>query len=261
MQEHRARKRFGQNFLTDAMLVQRIVRAIAPQADDCMVEIGPGQGALTGPLREMLNVLHVVEIDRDLATHLRERNDPGLRVIEQDALQLDLQALFPGRDDLRVVGNLPYNISTPLLFHLLQQRASIRDMHFLLQREVVDRMAAAPGSGVYGRLSVMLQYCCAVEPLFHVPPEAFRPRPKVQSRVVRLIPREPHPIAEDPALLERLVKSAFSMRRKTLRNGLRAWVDADVIREAGLSAELRPEQVSVDEWVTLANVATGRGVY
>lgn len=259
VEPHRARKRFGQNFLTDAALVQRIVGAIAPRPDDCVVEIGPGQGALTGPLRALLPELHVVEIDRDLAAALRERGDPGLHVIEQDALTLSLAEHFPGRDDLRVVGNLPYNISTPLLFHLLSQRSHIRDMHFLLQREVVDRMAAAPGTGTYGRLSVMLQYHCDVEPLFVVPPEAFRPRPQVFSRVVRLRLREPEVVVQDAALLERLVKTAFGMRRKTLRNALRKLADEETIVTAGLQPGVRPEQVSVPEWVRLANVATARG--
>ncbi len=258
METHYARKRFGQNFLASEVIVQRIVRAIAPQPDDCMIEIGPGRGAMTVPLRERLNALHVVEIDRDLATALRGRDDPGLHVFEQDALQLDLAALFAGRDDLRVVGNLPYNISTPLLFHLLQQRSLIRDMHFLLQREVVDRMAANPGSGTYGRLSVMLQYHCDVEPLFQVPPEAFRPRPKVQSRLVRLVPRAPAVVAEDAALLERLVKAAFGMRRKTLRNGLRGLAGEPVIRAAGIAPETRPEQLAVADWVRLANTVSAQ---
>lgn len=254
--QHRARKRFGQNFLTSEALVQRIVRSIAPRSGDCLIEIGPGQGALTGPLRALLDELYVVEIDRDLAAALRARSDPGLHVIEQDALALHLPTLMPGRADIRIAGNLPYNISTPLLFHLLEQRALIRDMHFLLQREVVDRMAAAPGSGEYGRLSVMLQYCCEVEPLFQVPPEAFRPRPRVQSRLVRLVPRAPEVVARDHALLGSLVKTAFGMRRKTLRNALRNLVGAETIQAAGLAPGLRPEQLSVADWVSLANAAS-----
>ncbi len=256
--KHQARKRFGQNFLIDEQIVDRILRAINPQAGDAVVEIGPGQGALTRPLLERLQALHVIEIDRDLAAELRAWNEPRLHILEADALRVDYASEFPVAGGLRVVGNLPYNISTPLLFHLLSCRAVIRDLHFLLQKEVVDRMAAGPGNGTYGRLSVMMQYHCEVESLFRVPPEAFRPRPKVDSRIVRLVPRAPEVVVTDPACLERIVRVSFTKRRKTLRNCLRDLADEALIESAGLTAVMRPEEVPVVAWARLANLITAQ---
>lgn len=252
---HSPRKRFGQHFLHDRGTVGRIVAAIAPARGETIVEIGPGEGVLTEPLLAAAGQLHAVEVDRDLASALRGRADwsDTLRVHEADALRFDFAALAPAGDRVRVVGNLPYNVSTPLLFHLLEQRTAIADMHFMLQREVVDRMAAEPGSGRYGRLSVMIQAWCRVAPLFRVAPGAFRPPPAVESAVVRLVPHaEP---AVDPAHAERfgeIVRRAFSVRRKTLRNGLRGCVDADTIEAAGIDPGIRPEQLRVEDFARLA---------
>lgn len=252
---HNPRKRFGQHFLHDRGTVDRIVAAIAPARDETIVEIGPGEGVLTGPLLAATGRLHAVELDRDLAAALRGRADwsDKLCVHEADALRFDFAALAPAGGRLRVVGNLPYNISTPLLFHLLEQRAAIADMHFMLQREVVDRMAAAPGSGVYGRLSVMIQAYCVVTRLFRVAPGAFRPPPAVESAVVRLVPHaRPLVDAAHAARFGEIVRRAFSVRRKTLRNGLRGFVEADTITAAGIDPGTRPEQLHVEDFARLA---------
>jgi len=252
---HNPRKRFGQHFLHDRGTVERIVAAVAPARGETIVEIGPGEGVLTGPLLAAAGHLHVVEVDRDLAAALRERVDwsDTLCVHEADALRFDFTALAPANGCLRVVGNLPYNISTPLLFHLLEQRAAIADMHFMLQREVVDRMAAEPGSGVYGRLSVMIQAWCGVTRLFRVAPGAFRPPPAVESAVVRLVPRaRPLVDAADAARFGEIVRRAFSVRRKTLRNGLRNYMDADTIAAAGIDPGTRPERLGVEDFAHLA---------
>jgi 16S rRNA (adenine1518-N6/adenine1519-N6)-dimethyltransferase len=251
---HQARKRFGQHFLVDRSAIARIVQAIAPAAGDRIVEIGPGQGALTEPLLQRVESMDAVEIDRDLASALAARF-PGerLRVHLADALQFDFCSLGEG---LRVVGNLPYNISSPLMFRLAQQIACVRDCYFMLQLEVVDRMAATPGSKTYGRLSVMLQYRFLVEKLFRVPAGAFRPVPKVESAVVRLIPKpsgEPH--ARDESLFNALVAGAFSHRRKTLRNALLDWLAPEQIARAGIDPGARPETLSVEQFVRLADVA------
>jgi 16S rRNA (adenine1518-N6/adenine1519-N6)-dimethyltransferase len=242
----KARKRFGQHFLHDPGVLKRIVDAIDPARGDVVVEIGPGEGALTRPLLERLEHLTVVEIDRDLAARLahefpRER----LTVIGADVLAQDFSAFAPG---LRVVGNLPYNISTPILFHLARHADRVRDMHFMLQREVVDRMTAAPSTPAYGRLSVMLQVRFAMAKLFNVPPGAFRPPPKVDSAVVRLVPLAQKP-ACDETLLERLVREAFSARRKTLRNALP--LSAAEYGLLGIDPGLRPENLSPADYVRI----------
>ena len=255
---HIPRKRFGQHFLHDRGIIDKIVSAIGPQPGERIVEIGPGLGALTCPLLARHGELDVVELDRDVIPRLLENcGDKGeLRVHNVDALRFDFAELA-GAKRIRVVGNLPYNISTPLIFHLLESADRIIDMHFLLQKEVVDRLAAAPGSDDYGRLSVMVQYRCRAESLFRVGPGAFSPPPKVDSAVVRLIPfaELPYP-AQDEALFARLVNQAFSKRRKTLRNGLKDLLDADGIEAAGIDPGIRPERVSVEEFVRLANAAS-----
>ena len=258
--QHQARKRFGQNFLTNDQVVNRIVDAIAPEPGQLIIEIGPGQAALTEPMRESGAELLVVEIDRDLAGRLTSRfaGAANVTVREADALRADFAELSGGRH-FRLVGNLPYNISTPLLFHVLAWSGLITDMHFMLQHEVVNRMAAAPGSKRWGKLSVMCQLHCSVAPLFDVPPEAFSPAPKVQSTVVRLVPhREPPVEIEDMAAFDRLVTQAFSMRRKTLRNSLRRLVDADAMEAAGIDPGLRPERISLEQFARLAALGARR---
>jgi 16S rRNA (adenine1518-N6/adenine1519-N6)-dimethyltransferase len=255
--QHRARRRFGQNFLVDARVVSRIVEAIAPGPGDTLLEIGPGRGALSAPLAASGAELHLLEIDRDLAAVLRDTfaGAENVTVHIGDALKADLSALF-GNRRLRLAGNLPYNISTPLLFHVLTWSGQISDMHFTLQQEVVERMSAAPGERHRGRLSVMCQLRCSVTPLFGVPPEAFRPVPKVQSAVVRLVPHASPPVRiDDMARFERLVAQAFSMRRKTLRNALRGLLDADAIVAVGVDPALRAEVLDLADFAALANVA------
>jgi len=258
---HVHKKRFGQHFLHDAGLLRRIVQAIAPQPGEHVVEIGPGDGALTIPLLRALGRLTVVELDRDLIPRLRAAAEGvgELDIVHADVLGVDLTALAAGRP-LRVVGNLPYNISSPILFHCLDHLDAIVDMHFMLQKEVVERMAAAPGSKVYGRLSVMLQLACRVEPLLDVPPGAFRPPPKVDSAVVRLRPRprDERPRA-DAAAVARVVKAAFGQRRKTLANALRDVVDADRIAAAGIDPRARAEQLAPADFVALAAAAPPPG--
>ena len=254
--EHRARKRFGQNFLTDPLLIQRIVNTVAPAAGELILEIGPGQAALTGPLAASGAELHLLEIDRDLAARLQTQFTAGsnIKVHSGDALKTDFGELLGGRA-FRLVGNLPYNISTPLLFHVMRWKKLIRDMHFMLQHEVVRRMAAAPGGKAWGKLSLMCQYHCQVAPLFDVPPEAFTPAPKVQSTFVRLIPHEKPPVrVADMAQFERLVSQAFSMRRKTLRNSLRGLLDAARIESAGIDPGARPETLGLEEFAALSHM-------
>lgn len=259
---HRARKRFGQNFLRDTGIISRIVRAIGPRPGDRLLEIGPGQGALTGPLLEAAGALEVVELDRDLIPGLRVQffNYPDFVIHEGDALKFDFRALRGEGKPLRVVGNLPYNISTPLIVHLLGAGDAIADMHFMLQKEVVERLAAAPDTADWGRLSVMAQYYCRVESLFVVPPEAFVPRPKVDSAIVRLMPHErlPHP-AKDETLLFDLVREAFGQRRKTLRNNLKGRIDAEALSELGIDPGRRPQTLSVEEFVRIANSLAEEG--
>lgn len=252
MPAHVPRKRFGQHFLADGAVVDAIVRAIDPRPGDALVEIGPGLGALTDLLLERGGrALTVVELDRDLAARLRRRE--GLTVIEADVLRVDFAALAGERGAaLRVVGNLPYNISTPLLFRLIEQRGHIRDMHFMLQKEVVDRMAAAPDSEHYGRLTVMLAPWLRVEPLFDIGPGAFRPPPRVTSTYVRLAPHvQPLPI-EQPRLYANVVAAAFSQRRKTLRNALKPLLSQEEIRAAGIDPGARAETVAASGFAALA---------
>jgi 16S rRNA (adenine1518-N6/adenine1519-N6)-dimethyltransferase len=246
---HQPRKRFGQHFLTDTAVLDSIVAAIDPRPSQALIEIGPGLGALTHPLLERCQRLTVIELDRDLAARLRRNT--AFDVIEADVLTVDFAALAERLGaKLRVVGNLPYNISTPILFHLQDAAQHIEDMHFMLQKEVVQRMAAGPGTKDYGRLSVMLQWRWHIEPLFDVPPEAFEPPPRVDSAVVRLLPW-PQPAAVNAKTLEALVAAAFSQRRKLLRNSLGPWLEA---RGFGGSFDLqrRAEEVPVPEYVALA---------
>ena len=245
-----ARKRFGQHFLVDPSVLDRIIDAIDPQPGQPLVEIGPGRGALTAPLLERCRALTVIELDRDLAARLRRT--PGLEVIEADVLDVDFAALpaaAAGRK-LRIVGNLPYNISTPILFHLLEASQAIEDQHFMLQKEVVDRIAASPGNKDYGRLTVMLQWRYRIETLLDVAPEAFEPPPRVDSAVLRMTPL---PIRQDvdPALLRELVTVGFSQRRKLLRHTVGRWLEGRGANEL-FDLQRRAEEVPVDEWIALA---------
>ena len=253
MNGHRARKRFGQNFLHDQRVIAAIMRHFDPRPGQCIVEIGPGLGALTVPLLEQVPHLHVVELDRDLVARLRERFGDRLVIHEVDALQFDFRSLVTGGEKLRIIGNLPYNISTPLLFHLLDQADAISDMMFMLQREVVQRMLAEPGSKAYGRLSVMLQAGCTMEKVLDVGPGAFNPAPKVDSAVVRLVPLEtlPDPVCAEPCFA-RLVAASFAQRRKTLRNNLKELLAADQIVAVGIDPGCRAETLGVKEFIALA---------
>ncbi len=258
MARHRARKRFGQHFLSDWGVIDAIVRAISPSEDDILVEIGPGQGAITEPLAERAGHLHVIELDRDLVAQLRERygNRDNVTVHEADALQFDFASL--GKN-LRIVGNLPYNISTPLLFHLLKFRDAIVDMHFMLQKEVVERMAADPGTKAYGRLGIMLGCYLHIESLFDVGPEAFSPPPAVTSAVVRLDPLPPGTFEiVDEQRLSTLVATAFMQRRKTLRNSLRNEAGNHDFEAAGIDPGQRPEQIPIADYVRLSNYLAGK---
>ncbi|MGC4078627.1 MAG: 16S rRNA (adenine(1518)-N(6)/adenine(1519)-N(6))-dimethyltransferase RsmA [Rubrivivax sp.] len=253
--KHQPRKRFGQHFLADDSIIDAIVDAIDPQPGEAMVEIGPGLGAMTMPLLERIERLTVVELDRDLAARLRRVQ--GLEVVEADVLKVDFAALAAaaGRP-LRVVGNLPYNISTPILFHLLEAVEHVVDQHFMLQKEVVDRMAAGPGSKDYGRLSVMLQWRYDIESVLDVPPEAFDPPPRVDSAIVRMLPL-PAPEGVDAALLGELVTVAFSQRRKLLRHTLGRWMEQRGA-EVGFDLQRRAEEVPVADYLALARaVAAG----
>ncbi len=246
---HTARKRFGQHFLVDHSVIDGIVRAIDPQPGEAVVEIGPGLGALTRPLLQRCGALTVIELDRDLAVRLRQQ--AGLEVVQADVLKVDFTELAAGRK-LRVVGNLPYNISTPILFHLLDHTAQVQDQHFMLQREVVERMAAAPGSKAYGRLSVMLQWRYQIESVLDVPPEAFDPPPRVDSAVVRMVPL-PVDASVDAARLSELVTAAFSQRRKLLRHTLGRWIEAQGL-QTDFNLQRRAEEVPLAEYLALARV-------
>ena len=251
--KHIARKRFGQHFLSDGGIIDAIVREIAPAPGQTMVEIGPGLAALTQPLVERLGQLTVIELDRDLARRLREH--PHLRVVESDVLKVDFTALAndilpPGAGKLRVVGNLPYNISSPILFHLLDHVGVIEDQHFMLQKEVIDRMVARPATADYGRLSVMLQWRYAMDNVLFVPPESFEPPPRVDSAVVRMVPHA-SPAALDRAVLEELVQVAFSQRRKLLRHTLGKWLESQGFAGT-FDLQRRAEEVPVAEYVALA---------
>ena len=251
---HIARKRFGQNFLHDQQVIDRIIASIAPQPTDLLVEIGPGQAALTRPLLESGAELHLIELDRDLVENLESQfsGQPNITIHSCDALRANLPELT-GHRPFRLIGNLPYNISTPLIFHMLQWNELIVDMHFMLQKEVVDRMAAPPGSRTYGRLSVMAQYRANITPLFDVLPESFTPTPKVRSTIVRLQPLKKPPV--DAGTFENLAKvvtAAFSMRRKTLRNSLRTVFSEDQILATGIDPGQRAEQLSLSQFAALA---------
>ena len=253
---HDPRKRFGQNFLCDSAVIHNIVKAIHPLPDQNMVEIGPGLGALTAPLIEKIGRLSVVELDRDLIPHLEAQFGDRILVFAADALKFDFGNL--GKDKkLRVVGNLPYNISTPLLFHLMTYAKDIEDMHFMLQKEVVERIVAAPDSEHYGRLSVMLQYHCAAHALFLVPRSAFRPMPKVESMIVRLVPYATKPfIAKEVNKFSEVVKLAFSQRRKTLSNTLKPLFTRAQLSALNIDPQARGETLSVEDYVKLANSLT-----
>jgi 16S rRNA (adenine1518-N6/adenine1519-N6)-dimethyltransferase len=254
------KKNLGQHFLHDGNIVARIVHAVDPKPGERLVEIGPGQGAITFPLLRRHGELTVIEFDRDLITPLAEAAHGlgDLTIVHKDVLQVDF-AKLAGEGRVRVVGNLPYNISTPNLFHVLEHAEAIVDMHFMLQKEVVDRMGAPPGSKTYGRLSVMLQAVCEVEPLFDVPPQAFRPPPKVDSSVVRLVPRAAGAIGiDDAAVFAAVVRDAFGQRRKTLRNALQAQCESEAIEAAGIRPDARAEQVPVAGFINLSNLLAAR---
>lgn len=254
--QHRPRKRFGQNFLHDPGSIGRILAAVDPRPGERVVEIGPGRGAITTGLLRAAGALDAVELDRDLILPLQDlcAGLGALRVHSADALTFDFCRLAPADETLRVVGNLPYNISTPLLFRLLDQADCILDMHFLLQKELVERLAAGPGSKTYGRLGVMVQARCAVGALFVIGPGAFQPPPKVDSAFVRLVPyREPRYAIQDPVRFGRVVTLAFSQRRKTLRNSLKAVLKADEIEACGIDSGARVENLSIEDFVCLSN--------
>ncbi|HYN54765.1 MAG TPA: 16S rRNA (adenine(1518)-N(6)/adenine(1519)-N(6))-dimethyltransferase RsmA [Methylotenera sp.] len=253
--KHIAKKRFGQNFLTDQSVIASLVEAISPKTDDLMVEIGPGLGALTKPLLQRLDLLHVVEVDRDIIAWMqKEYVKHNITIHNADALKFDFTSLGT---NVRVTGNLPYNISTPILFHLLDNVAHITDMHFMLQKEVVERMVGEPSTPAYGRLSVMLQYRLRMDYLITVPPEAFEPAPKVESAFVRCVPHAvlPH-VAKDEALFAKVVTAAFGQRRKTLRNTLKGLLDDDGFIALNINPQLRAENLAVADFVAIANYLT-----
>ena len=258
---HQARKRFGQNFLHDPGVIERIIRAIHPKPDDAIVEIGPGLGAITEEILAVNPRLQVVELDRDLIPILRTKffNYPDFRIHQADALKFDFSQLSDEKP-LRIIGNLPYNISTPLIFHLLAQTGVVQDMHFMLQKEVVQRMAAVSGDNNYGRLGIMTQYFCKVQPLFEVGPGAFRPAPKVDSAIVRLVPHTelPYP-AKDLGTLQAVVRTAFNARRKTLRKALGSLVAVEQLQALGINDGLRPENLSLADYVSIADMLVAEG--
>ncbi len=253
---HKARKRFGQNFLVDHNIINRIVSAVYPKKDQTLVEIGPGQGAITQPLAERCDHLRVIELDRDLVPWLKVKFEkhPDFQLHQADALKFDFSTLVREQEPIRIVGNLPYNISTPLIFHLLSYAKIVTDMHFMLQKEVVKRMAASPGEKAYGRLSIMTQYYSRVESLFEVPPEAFNPAPKVFSAIVRLTPFDviPHP-TQHIKTLERIVSIAFQQRRKTVRNALKPLLTIETIDSLPINTSVRPENLSVEDYVNISD--------
>lgn len=253
---HRPRKRFGQHFLSDQNIIHRIVAALNPKRNEHLIEIGPGQGAITLPILKQIQHLEVIELDRDLIPELqvRCRNAGELKIYSQDALEFDFAKIKTDARLLRIFGNLPYNISTPLIFHLISFSTLIHDMLFMLQKEVAERLAAKENSDDYGRLSVMVQYHCRVELLFNVPADAFFPPPKVESAIVRLLPHQTYPhLAQDYDLFANLVKQAFGQRRKTLRNSLRNLVSDEIWERVGISSKERPEDLSVKQFVDLSN--------
>jgi 16S rRNA (adenine1518-N6/adenine1519-N6)-dimethyltransferase len=259
MNDHRARKRFGQHFLSDDIIVTQIIMAVNPQKNDHIVEIGPGLGVLTEALFSCVPEIDAVELDRDIIPLLTKRCEKlgTLTLHEADALRFDFTALAGDNRPLRIVGNLPYNISTPLMFHLIESSHVISDMHFMLQKEVVNRLAAKPGNKEYGRLSVMMQYYCRVDSLFDVPPESFDPPPKVNSAVVRLVPYSEPPVnVNDVKILEKVVTQAFSQRRKTLRNTLKPLLSAEEMEKIGIDPVRRAETLSLTEFAELSNLVS-----
>jgi 16S rRNA (adenine1518-N6/adenine1519-N6)-dimethyltransferase len=253
---HTPRKRFGQNFLQDHSIIHHIIASIGIAPQQHLVEIGPGQGALTEPLLQHDIQLDVVELDRDLVALLETKfkANPKLTLHSADALRFDFSSLVRNNEKLRVIGNLPYNISTPLLFHLLENAHCIADMHFMLQKEVVDRLCASPNSNHYGRLSIMMQYHCATELLLIVPPESFYPAPQVTSAVIRLIPHEKPPVqVQDIKLLNRVVTEAFCQRRKTLRNSLKKLIPEEIMLQLDINPTLRAENISLSQFAQLSN--------
>ncbi len=253
---HQAKKRFGQNFLHNDAIISKIVDAINPEPDENLVEIGPGLGALTEPVIDRAGKLSVIELDRDLAHRLRHHPflAPHLTIYETDALKFDFAQLTSAGKPLRIFGNLPYNISTPLIFHLLSFHNVIADMHFMLQKEVVERMAATPNSKAYGRLSIMTQYQCQVIPVMEIGPEAFKPAPKVDSAIVRLIPHqqiaEP---AQSVAMLNTVCLTAFNQRRKAIRNSLKKLISIEQLQTLDIDAGIRPENLTPTEYIRIAN--------
>ena len=259
MNKHRARKRFGQHFLIDNNIVTQIIAAINPQKNDHIVEIGPGLGVLTEALLSCVPEMDAVELDRDIIPLLEKRCEKlgSLTLHEADALRFDFKALAGDNRPLRIVGNLPYNISTPLMFHLIESSQIICDMHFMLQKEVVNRLAAPPGNKDYGRLSVMMQFYCQVDSLFDVPPESFDPPPKVNSAVVRLVPHSKPPVkVNDVKILEKVVTQAFSQRRKTIRNTLKPLLTAEQMEKIGIDPVRRAETLSLAEFSELSNLVS-----
>ncbi|MCS5710111.1 16S rRNA (adenine(1518)-N(6)/adenine(1519)-N(6))-dimethyltransferase RsmA [Candidatus Berkiella aquae] len=256
-ESHQPRKRFGQHFLVDNHAIKKIIHALHPQQMDNLVEIGAGTGALTNHIVEQVEHLHIVEIDNDLVIRLKGMYPPSkVSIHHQDALTFDFGDLFHPNAPLRVFGNLPYNISTPLLFHLLQYATKIHDMLFMLQKEVIVRMCAKPGTSDYGRLSIMIQYACQTQMLFDIPPQAFAPPPKVMSSLIILKPygdKRPHPLANHYETFAHIVNVAFQHRRKTLKNALQTCVSAEVFEKVGIDAIRRPETLSVSEYVMLSN--------
>lgn len=254
MPKHHAKKRFGQHFLNDPYIINLLITSIHPKLDDQMLEIGPGLGALTKPILPQLDHLQVIEIDRDVINHLQHIGGDKITIHNVDALRVDLDDITDKDRPLRVIGNLPYNISTPLIFHLLETAPRITDMHFMLQKEVVDRITAVPGGKNYGRLSVMVQYRCETEYLFFVGPESFSPPPKVDSAVVRLMPWAEKPYqANDEKLFAQVVTQAFSQRRKTLRNTLKKLISGEELTLLGIDPVQRAETLSVEQFVTISN--------
>ncbi|MDP0563060.1 MAG: 16S rRNA (adenine(1518)-N(6)/adenine(1519)-N(6))-dimethyltransferase RsmA [Candidatus Endonucleobacter sp. (ex Gigantidas childressi)] len=253
---HKPRKRFGQNFLHDQIVIHRIIRSVNPREGDRVIEIGPGHGALTEGLLDGAKALDIIEIDRNLIPELTLRFglNPRVRIYEADALKFDFCSLKTDARLLRLVGNLPYNISTPLIFHLLSFNELIRDMHFMLQHEVVQRLVATPGGKNYGRLSIMTQYYCSAEYLFTVGPESFKPAPKVKSAIVRLMPHVtlPYP-CKNISTLEMVVRDAFGQRRKTLANSLKNYLRADDFQELGIDASDRPERLHLADFVKITD--------
>lgn len=253
---HQAKKRFGQNFLHNDAVISDIIDAINPEHGENLVEIGPGLGALTEPVVERAKKLSVVELDRDLAKRLRHHPflAPHLTIYETDALSFDFAQLATDEKPLRIFGNLPYNISTPLIFHLLTFKDKVQDMHFMLQKEVVQRMAAGPDCKAYGRLSIMTQYQCQVIPVMEIGPEAFKPAPKVDSAIVRLVPHSNinNPV-KDIAALNTVCLAAFNQRRKTIRNGFKNLISVAQLESLNIDANLRPENLTLDDYIMLAN--------